>query len=84
MIARNLGYAEYMQIKKMPMFNLGAYKGGLIVEQRTVREHPLGSIAQRSVGYERFDENGYATRVGLKELLQNFCPVRKVIALSNE
>lgn len=72
LIARNLGYAEYMQIKKMPMFNLGAYKGGLIVEQRTVREHPLGSIAQRSVGYERFDENGYATRVGLEGAFTEF------------
>jgi len=32
--------------------------------QNTVREHPLGEIAERSVGYERFDDQGYATRVG--------------------
>ena len=38
----------------------------MIAEQRTVREHPLGKIAERSVGYERYDENGYATRVGLE------------------
>ena len=66
LIARNIDYSDYMHLKQFPLFNLGPYKGGLIVEQRTVREHPLGKIAERSVGYERFDENGYATRVGLE------------------
>ena len=55
-----------MSIKDFPLFNMGPYRGGLIVDQKTVREHPLGKIAERSVGYERFDENGYATRVGLE------------------
>lgn len=66
LVARNLDYSEYIKLKEFPLFNLGPYKGGLIVEQKTVREHPLGKIAERSVGYERFDENGYATRVGLE------------------
>ena len=66
LIARNVEYTDYLKIKSFPLFNLGPYKGGLIAEQKTVREHPLGKIAERSVGYERFDENGYATRVGLE------------------
>ena len=66
LIARNLDYSEYMAVKEFPLFNKGPYKGGLIIEQKTVREHPLGKIAERSVGYERFDENGYVTRVGLE------------------
>ncbi|NER12483.1 PASTA domain-containing protein [Leptobacterium flavescens] len=66
LIRRNLGYSEYTKIKSFPLFSMGPYKGGIIVEQRTVREHPLGKIAERSVGYERFDENGYVTRVGLE------------------
>lgn len=66
LIARNLGYSEYMKVKSFPIFNLGAYKGGLIVEQRTVREHPLGKMGERTVGYERKDENGYYTKVGLE------------------
>ncbi|MGB5646924.1 penicillin-binding protein [Muriicola sp.] len=66
LIARNLDYSQYMSIKGFPLFNMGPYRGGLIVDQKTVREHPLGKIAERSVGYERFDENGYATRVGLE------------------
>lgn len=66
LVARNLDYSDYVRVKQFPLFNKGPYKGGIIVEQRIVREHPLGKIAERSVGYERFDENGYATRVGLE------------------
>lgn len=66
LIASDLGYSEYMRIKNFPMFRLGSFTGGIIVEQRTVREHPLGKIAERTVGYERKDENGYYTRVGLE------------------
>ena len=66
LIARNIDYSDFLKIKSLPLFKLGPYKGGLIAEQKTVREHPLGKIAERSVGYERFDENGYATRVGLE------------------
>jgi len=66
LVARNLDYSDFMLLKQFPLFEKGPYKGGLIIEQKTVREHPLGKIAERSVGYERFDENGYSTRVGLE------------------
>lgn len=66
LIARNLGYSEYIKVKNFPMFELGSNRGGIIVEQRTVREHPLGSMAERTVGYERQDDSGYYTRVGLE------------------
>lgn len=66
LVARNLDYSDYIAVKQFPLFNKGPYKGGLIIEQKTVREHPLGKIAERSVGYERVDENGYYTRVGLE------------------
>jgi len=66
LVARNLDYSDYMALKQFPLFEKGPYKGGVIIEQKTVREHPLGKIAERSVGYERFDENGYSTRVGLE------------------
>ncbi|WFO17971.1 transpeptidase family protein [Cellulophaga baltica 4] len=66
LVVRNLDYSDYVQVKKFPLFEKGPNRGGIVVEQNTVREHPLGKIAERSVGYERFDENGYATRVGLE------------------
>ena len=73
LVAKDLGYSDYIAVKNLPLFNLGPYQGGLIVEQRTVREHPFGKIAQRTVGDEAFDRPGYYA-VGLEgafnELLQ--------------
>ncbi|ESU20162.1 peptidoglycan glycosyltransferase FtsI precursor [Flavobacterium cauense R2A-7] len=66
LIARKLSYTQYMRMKTFPLFNLGANKGGMITEQKTVREHPIGKIAERTIGYERFDENGKGTRVGIE------------------
>jgi cell division protein FtsI (penicillin-binding protein 3) len=66
LVARNLDYSDYIAVKDFPLFKKGPFKGGLIIEQKTKREHPLGKIAERSVGYERIDENGYHTRVGME------------------
>jgi len=65
LLARNLGYNDYLRFRTFPLLNMGAFKGGLIVEQFTKRDYPLGAIAQRSIGYERKDDQGYITRVGI-------------------
>jgi cell division protein FtsI (penicillin-binding protein 3) len=62
LIAKNLNYSDYKEIREFPLFEKGPYRGGLIVEQRIVREHPLGKMAERIVGYDR---NGSAP-VGLE------------------
>ena len=65
-IARGLSYTQYMRVKSFPLFNLGAYKGGMITEQRTVREHPIGKIAKRTIGYDRLDSSGNEREVGIE------------------
>ncbi|MCF6278899.1 MAG: transpeptidase family protein [Flavobacteriaceae bacterium] len=54
LIARNIGYLDYQKMKAFPIFNLGMYKGGFIAEQSTKREHPLGKIAERTIGYDDY------------------------------
>jgi cell division protein FtsI (penicillin-binding protein 3) len=65
LLARNLDYSNYLRFRSFPLLRLGAYRGGLIVEQSTKREHPMGGIAERTIGYERTDENGNITRPGI-------------------
>ncbi len=65
LIARNINYTDYTRIRNFPLLNLGAFRGGLIVEQTTKREHPMGGIAQRSIGYERIDKDGHYVRAGI-------------------
>lgn len=66
LIARDLSYTEYIKIKGFPLFNLGANKGGMITEQETVREHPIGKIAERTIGYDRIDESGIRVGKGIE------------------
>jgi cell division protein FtsI (penicillin-binding protein 3) len=66
LIARDLSYTDYIRIKGFPLFKLGTYKGGIIVEQETVREHPIGKIAERTIGYERVDHNGKTRIAGIE------------------
>lgn len=65
LLLRNLSYSEFVRVRNFPLFNLGSVRGGFVYNQTTKREHPMGGIAERSIGYERFDENNYATRVGI-------------------
>lgn len=53
LIAEDLNYGDYMEIKAYPLFKKGPYRGGLIIEEHGVREHPLGAMAERIVGYDR-------------------------------
>ena len=66
LIARDLSYTDYMKIKSFPLFELGSYKGGIIVDQKTVREHPIGKIAERTIGYERTYDAGHSDGKGIE------------------
>ena len=70
LIARGLSYTEYIKVKNFPLFKLGPYKGGFIKEQHTVRERPIGKIAERTIGWDEFrigaDGKKYPVRVGLE------------------
>ncbi len=66
LVARDVSYTQYSKIKSYPLFNSGAYKGGIIIEQKTVREHPIGKIAERTIGYERLTPAGIKDGKGIE------------------
>ncbi len=66
LIAKGLSYSQQKRVKKLPIFKLSPNKGGLIIEQQIFREHPLGRIAERTIGYEMKDKEGKFRRVGLE------------------
>jgi len=71
LVARGLGYSDYVRVKNMPLFNKGPYRGGIIVQQRTVREHPLGKIGERLIGSEKKNEEG-EYEVGFEEAFDEY------------
>lgn len=70
LIARDLSYTDYIKVKNFPLFKLGPYKGGFIKEQKTVRERPIGRIAERTIGWDekRVGRDGveFTAKVGLE------------------
>lgn len=54
LITKDVGYSDYLKMKTFPIFNLGLYGGGFIAEEKTVRAHPIGKIAERTIGYDDF------------------------------
>jgi cell division protein FtsI (penicillin-binding protein 3) len=66
LLARDLNYTDYMRIKEFPLFKLGIYRGGIIVEQKVIRKHPIGEIASRTIGYERITPEGLPDGKGIE------------------
>jgi len=69
LVAKKLTFTEYMRVKKFPLFKLGANKGGIIAEQQTVRKHPVGLIANRTIGYERDGNQGKGLEYAFRKYL---------------
>lgn len=61
-IARNATLEEKELIASFPLFRLGQFKGGLIIEQKYLRERPFGLLANRTIGYV----SGDTIKVGLE------------------
>lgn len=66
LIGKNLSIKDVNKIKSFPIFNLGLYKGGLILKENYIRQSHLGKIAERTIGYEKVDSEGKYLRVGLE------------------
>ncbi len=47
---KRVDYNTYTEVKKLPVFNMGKYKGGFHCEEFNARRRPFGSLAQRTVG----------------------------------
>lgn len=52
-LARDVSHKDLQEIKQLPLFRLGRYKGGLIWLQTNKRERPFRMLAARTIGYVR-------------------------------
>ncbi len=53
LVKRNVSYNQLTELRTFPVFRLGRFRGGLVVEERSRREMPFKSLAARTIGYER-------------------------------
>ncbi len=50
LVKRNVSYSQLQELKKFPVFRLGRNKGGLMIDQRNVRELSFQKLAARTIG----------------------------------
>ncbi len=50
LVKRNVSYSELQTLKKFPVFRHGRNKGGLMIDQRNVRELSFQKLAARTIG----------------------------------
>jgi cell division protein FtsI (penicillin-binding protein 3) len=58
LIERRVGHNDMKELKKIPIFNLGRNRGGLIIEETYERVQPNGGLAARTIGYTTQDPQG--------------------------
>jgi cell division protein FtsI (penicillin-binding protein 3) len=58
LIHNRVDYNDLKEIRKFPIFRLGANTGGLVVEQKNIRKQLHGGLAARTIGYLTEDPNG--------------------------
>jgi len=58
LVKRNVTYIQLQELKKLPIFREGRYRGGAIFEQQSRRLRPHGLLAARTIGYTMEGERG--------------------------
>ncbi len=66
--SRLVNYTELQQIKKLPLFNLGQNKGGLVAEQKSQRKNPYNRLAYRTIGWQNTEGVG----VGIEDAFDSY------------
>lgn len=76
LLADKVDFRTLKRIKNLPTFNSAKYISGLIVKDTFERRHPMGKIAERTIGYEKFvnhqDDRDKKRSVGIEGAFSNY------------
>jgi cell division protein FtsI (penicillin-binding protein 3) len=64
LIKKKVDYETLKELKKLPIFREGQYKGGMVTQVESKRIQPNGELAARTIGYLNLGEEG--TEVGIE------------------
>jgi len=69
-LKKEVSYEEMKEVRKLPLFKYGQFKGGLIFTQENVRTKPFRLLANRTIGYTR--EGDEAKMVGIEGAFNDY------------
>lgn len=70
LIQQDVTYEIAKDLTDWPIFRMGKFKGGLIREERNVREMPFGYMARRTVGFKSDNGNAVGLEAAFDSLLR--------------
>jgi cell division protein FtsI (penicillin-binding protein 3) len=57
-IIRNASFIQTKELQSWPIFNSGRFKGGVFLEERTIRKKPYYGLMRRTIGYINENHKG--------------------------
>ncbi len=69
---RRIDYNTFCEVRKLPVFSMGKYKGGFHWEENNSRRRPFESLAERTIGdlYRAKDSAKYGLELSFDSLLR--------------
>jgi cell division protein FtsI (penicillin-binding protein 3) len=68
-ITRNANYIQSKALQTWPIFKAGRYKGGVIIEERTIRKKPYFGLGSRTIGFINENHKGAGIEASFDEIL---------------
>lgn len=66
-IGKAVDHETLQSIKRLPLFNEGRYKSGMIIEKTDTRQYPYGTLARRTIGYVKDNKRSNGNnKIGLE------------------
>lgn len=82
LLKRGASYVELRQMKELPIFRKGRYKGGFVANQEDKRIQPFGLLGSRTIGYTWEDVEGNKVgKVGLERAYETELKGKEGISL---
>lgn len=68
-ISRHANFIQTRDIQDLPIFNAGRYKGGVILEERTIRKKPYDGLMFRTIGFINENHKGAGIEASYDDIL---------------
>ena len=69
LLTRNASYLEVKALKTWPILRHGRYRGGVILEERTIRKKPYSPLMYRTIGFVNANDRGAGLEASFNEEL---------------
>lgn len=68
-IIRNASFIQTKELQTWPIFNSGRYKGGVFLEERTIRKKPYYGLMKRTIGFINENHKGAGIEASFDDIL---------------